>query len=178
MKKILMLLLMIYIISLVGCSSADKPMPMSTYEFSDPVAGFSISFPGEPTTDVKLANGKDLHIYNYVDEETKSDFSVLYEEIPELYNVSDEQRSLFFSLISSAVEGSELVSDTNKSTEGYLAREVVYKGEYDGNMRINHLRTYLVGNRLYQVVDSYQEGVKAHPLAADFTDSFTLLYEG
>ena len=181
LKSYLLVALMLTASALPGFAQMGKvapkqppssPFPRIAYdeqawkEFESTEGGFIIAFPGKPgfmtQTGQALAGPVANHIHGL--DIGVAVFMVSYTDIPSLVPADDKE------LINHGLDvgrdralsgtNSRLISEEPLTLDGYIGRGLFYSSD-DGSL--THSRSYIVGNRLYQVVvvsDDYRKSPK------------------
>jgi hypothetical protein len=132
-------------------------------EFESAEGGFAVAFPGKPglTTHTVEALAGPLANYIHGLDIGVAVFAVTYTDMPFTVRPGDKEsiNRAFDAGNARALSGAggQLISQEAISLEGYMGRAVSYR---DRDGALTHNRSYIVGNRLYQVMivsDDYRQ---------------------
>jgi hypothetical protein len=132
-------------------------------EFESAEGGFTVALPGKPGLTVHTVEALAGPLANHVHglDIGVAVFAVTYTDMPFPVPAGDKEaiNRAFDAGKARALAGAggQLISEESISLEGYMGRAVFYR---DRDGALTHNRSYIVGNRLYQVMvvsDDYRQ---------------------
>ena len=165
-----------------ACKGQNKTINFEWKEFVSEEGGFKATFPFNPVKSIKETDGGNRKIQSVRFEislaEPEIYLGVMYADFPNVPEMNEEVFRTYYDNIRNGfkiAKDTELISERDVRVNGKLGRELTLKG---GN-QITKYRTYLIGNRQFQVITSTTSNLmNTASIEKDvnkFLDSFQLL---
>ncbi len=159
-------------LALIGSASAQAQM---WTEYRPEGGKYFVLMPGTPETSVEpvpIAGGRTVQMYQAVIENQNAAYLSTYVDYPpELVSASSPD-TLLDNVRNGSAKGHTLRNEKRLTIAKNPGREYVIARS---NGVILVTRSFLVGNRLYQIIAAGRAGVEQHPDTVKFLDSFRLL---
>jgi len=160
---------------LAGCGEA------AWSEFSSEEGAFSVLMPGAPTEQTQTQNTEAgaIDVHSFVFEQGGVAYLVGYNDIPAVVIESAPSAAILDGACSGQIDQVKgtLLNKEEITLGAYPGRDMEIQIEDSDGISSLRSRTYLVGDRLYQVMVIGPKGQGASPDTAKFFDSFNLVEE-
>jgi len=143
---------------------------------------FKLKMPGKPQTmnrSLKTAVGKiEMHIFVVAPTGQKAAYMLMYNDYPEQFARQADPKKVLDGAIHGVVRKrkGKITQEKDIKIDGYPGKAVVFESGSGGAKFTGHIRTFLVKNRLYQVMVLYdRSGAPTKTEIARFLTSFERL---